>query len=65
MKRETCPACGRAKPGPKSNPARDAKILRLYDKGLTLDAIGTEVGLSRQRVSAIVKTAYDAWEAKA
>lgn len=64
MKRETCPACGRAKPGPKSNPARDAKILRLYDKGLTLDDIGTQMKLSRQRVSAIVKKAYAAWEAK-
>lgn len=57
MNRNVCPACGRARPGLKAKPKRDANIVKMYARGMSCGAIGAQVGLSRQRVARIVKEA--------
>lgn len=57
MKRQKCPTCGRAAPGPDSKPARDAKIVRMAKAGQSPTSIAAHFGISKQRVSAIVKAA--------
>ena len=45
---------GPCKPGPTGNPERDKKMLEMRTGGRSLQAIGDEYGLSRQRVHQIL-----------
>lgn len=46
---------GPFKPGPRADQSRLARIYTLRDKGLSMTKIGNELGVTRQRVSQILK----------
>jgi len=46
---------GPLRPGPASNNERDQQIVQLREKGMSLQAIANEVGVSRQRVHQIAR----------
>ena len=47
---------GPLRPGPKPDDIRDAEIRQMRNNGKSLQEIGTEFGLSRQRIHQIVST---------
>ena len=57
MKKDTCPACGRGKPGPKVAPKRDARIISLHKRGQSVSAIASVYGLTDARIYQIIAAA--------